>query len=446
MNRLRVGVFHQNRLLEERLVDKPEKLTIGQALSNTLVIPTSVMPRSHQLFERRQNKLFLRVLDSMGGRVADGPGRVMDLSRHQAVERFDQGYLLEISQQGRGKLSLGETRLLFQFVSPASSARVPIAMGGGFLASLTSFVSVAWMLSLLLSAAFQLAPLAFVLLQDWPQTDGFDELPDWYLKDAVQVAEEKEPPPEEEPLPEELIAEGSSAQQESVAELPVAAPKPAERVPERVVRSAGEKALSKKRGTQIAIGVIGIEGDGELGAMLASEIIGSGSVVSSLANLDPGDFAVGNPQGSGLGLIDNSAGSAAPEIRAAAPREELILETAETKAPETKPKKLAFKMSEETKLPSSVQEGDKKGLEAVFAKNKRQIENCYKRVMQQHGPQPGKLVANVTIGTDGTVLAVKVTANEIHASMANCVQDKVKQWSFPKLKKPVSVAKRWVFN
>ena len=64
----------------------------------------------------------------------------------------------------------------------------------------------------------------------------------------------------------------------------------------------------------------------------------------------------------------------------------------------------------------------------------------------QNGDQKGKLVVKITIGADGKVLKVKTSVDQIGKGLAACVEGKIKRWKFPKVGKPVTVAKRWVFG
>ena len=52
----------------------------------------------------------------------------------------------------------------------------------------------------------------------------------------------------------------------------------------------------------------------------------------------------------------------------------------------------------------------------------------------------------ITIGTDGKVLSVNTSVDDVGKGLAECVEAKIKRWTFPKMGKPITVAKRWVFG
>ena len=97
-------------------------------------------------------------------------------------------------------------------------------------------------------------------------------------------------------------------------------------------------------------------------------------------------------------------------------------------------------------MPDALGAGDKKGIEAIFSRNKSQVEACYRRVLQKHGEQPGRFVLAVTIGTDGSVMKTAVTQDEIGKGLAECVETRVKRWKFPNLEKATTIHKRWIFG
>ncbi|MDX9723393.1 MAG: AgmX/PglI C-terminal domain-containing protein [Myxococcota bacterium] len=455
---MRVGIFQGERCIEERLMRKPGPITIGQTLSNSFVVPASSMPKSHKLFDyaASSRNYVLQVSETMGGRISVSGSDVVDLTRLRSVpnaKRTEDGYALALTERSRGKITIGDTRILFQFVSPPSTAAIlPMSMGGGVLASLLGgFFGPAFLVALFVSAMMQIGPLAYVILNDWPQTDGFDELPDWYLKDAVEVAEEVEEDKPEEAPPEEVDGEFSGAGDEP-SEVPEEAPAPVAKPAESKPRTAEMKTLSKTRGKSLAIGVMGVSegGDASLGAALARDMLGTNSnIAGSLAGLSADDIGGSGGPGGGLGLTAGGAGSATgePGIKTVEGGTSASLTTTAdtTDKPVDRPKP-KLKFTDETKVPTTVDEGDKSGIQGVFKSKKGQIENCYKRVIQSHGDLRGKLVMNITIGTDGKVLKTSVVTDEIKHDLSACIEGKIKAWKFPKLAKPVTIAKRWVFG
>ncbi len=117
---LRVAVVRDNQILEERLVRKAGDVTIGTAERTTLKLPVPQAPESFRLFGYRRGRYVLRFSEAMTGKVAIR-GEVLDLEAlrgSKRVERKGKVFQLTLCEEDRGKVTLGEVSLLFQFVIP----------------------------------------------------------------------------------------------------------------------------------------------------------------------------------------------------------------------------------------------------------------------------------------------------------------------------------------
>jgi len=83
------------------------------------------------------------------------------------------------------------------------------------------------------------------------------------------------------------------------------------------------------------------------------------------------------------------------------------------------------------------------GIQAVFKRNKSQVERCYQRVLQKYGAEGGQLQVRVTIRADGSVARAKPTKDTVGRGFGKCVTDRIEGWTFPEQGKEVSVNKRW---
>ena len=115
---LRVGVIQGGRIVEEKLVRKREDVTIGQSAKNTFILPSSHLSKSYKIFEAKGESYFLAFDDSMEGRVSLHD-QVLDLksvAKSGEVKKKGGRYLVELDDNSRGKVQMGEFTLLFQFV------------------------------------------------------------------------------------------------------------------------------------------------------------------------------------------------------------------------------------------------------------------------------------------------------------------------------------------
>ena len=122
---LRIGLVQGGKVIEERVIKQRGTVTVGPSEKNTFVVlgqGVASLPGSFKLFELIGQDYFLNYLDGMTGRVALQTG-VSELGALQGqAKRVAQGsaqaYQVKLTEDARGKVVVGETTFLFQFVAP----------------------------------------------------------------------------------------------------------------------------------------------------------------------------------------------------------------------------------------------------------------------------------------------------------------------------------------
>ncbi|HEU4734705.1 MAG TPA: hypothetical protein VFT22_42735 [Kofleriaceae bacterium] len=116
---LRIGVLLGGKIVEERLIRERTPVTIGQSMRNTFSIPVDGLPSEFTLFALDENRYSLRFLPRMDGRLSDASGGVNTLEALKARGAHNHGdyYQIPLTDGARGKLSLGDLTILFQFVT-----------------------------------------------------------------------------------------------------------------------------------------------------------------------------------------------------------------------------------------------------------------------------------------------------------------------------------------
>jgi uncharacterized protein YndB with AHSA1/START domain len=116
---LRVGILLGGKIVEERLIRERTPVTIGQSMRNTFSVPIEGLPLEFTLFALDDNRYSLRFLPRMDGRLSDSGGKVHTLDTLRAVGAANHGnyYQIPLTESARGKLSLGDLTILFQFVT-----------------------------------------------------------------------------------------------------------------------------------------------------------------------------------------------------------------------------------------------------------------------------------------------------------------------------------------
>jgi len=116
---LRIGILLGGKIVEERLIRERVPVTIGQSMRNTFSIPIEGLPLEFTLFALDDHRYSLRFLPRMDGRLSDSGGQVHTLDGLKAHGAHNHGnyHQIALTPSARGKLSLGDLTILFQFVT-----------------------------------------------------------------------------------------------------------------------------------------------------------------------------------------------------------------------------------------------------------------------------------------------------------------------------------------
>ncbi|MDX2091186.1 MAG: AgmX/PglI C-terminal domain-containing protein [Kofleriaceae bacterium] len=118
---LRIGVLLGGKIVEERLIRERVSVTLGQSMKNTFSIPVEGLPLEFTLFahDEKENKYALRFIEKMDGRISDGSGQVhtLDVLKGRGATNAGSYWTMPITDAARGKLSIGDLTILFQFVT-----------------------------------------------------------------------------------------------------------------------------------------------------------------------------------------------------------------------------------------------------------------------------------------------------------------------------------------
>jgi hypothetical protein len=135
---LRIGLVQGGKVIEERVIKQRTHVTIGPSEKSMFVIPSKNIPPNFRVFELVGGDYYLNFLDGMTGRVALKTG-ISDLAALKAqAKRVPigniQAYQIPLSEEARGKVMVGETTFLFQFVAPPPvqpKPQLPVSVRSG---------------------------------------------------------------------------------------------------------------------------------------------------------------------------------------------------------------------------------------------------------------------------------------------------------------------------
>ena len=426
---LRIGLIQGGKIVEERIIRKRETVSVGSSERNHFVVHSEGMPARFELFQLIGADYVLNFTDKMGGRVGL-PGGVQELGQMRqsgAARNAGTHWQVKLADNSRGKVTLGATTLLFQFVTPPPvqpRPQLPAAARAGIVRSID------WMFTGFVVFTFMTMFGFIVYLEnaDWPLAEGIASVPESV---ARLIFDEPLPPPEpveaeaEEEGPEEAPAEKPSQQEGKKEEAPKEQGEAA--VAEKTARIAEEAAQAAEA---LIVGALSAEAGGALADVLAGGAVTGNAedVLAQAAGVGVAQSASGGTlrtrsgggSGSGIkglgGLARQGEGATGARGEGAAVAERQIRGKAE--------------------MGSGGDVGGSGEFDASIVVSQirtriKAIQACYEKELRRNPSLAGKITTEFTIEERGNVSNVKITANTMgDENVAQCVANTVQRFRF----------------
>src|SRR6478609_8598329 len=196
---LRIGIIQGGRIVEERLVRKRENITIGQSAKNMFVVLSDALPRNWLLFEASGTGYVAHFSDGMDARIAVG-NEIISLSQLKQtgkIQKRGASWVLPLDERARGKITLADMTILFQFVTPPPPQprpQLPASVRGSALSGIDWFFTTVAAVSFLLHLIF----VIYLRNVDWPRKPDIEAVPDRFVQMVVKKEEKKPEPKKEE--------------------------------------------------------------------------------------------------------------------------------------------------------------------------------------------------------------------------------------------------------
>ena len=431
---LRIGIIQGGRIVEERLVRKRENITIGQSAKNMFVVPSEALPRNWLLFEASGSQYVANFSDGMDARIAVGNEIISlaQLKQTGKIQKRGASWPLPLDERSRGKITLADMTILFQFVTPPPPQprpQLPASVRGSVLSD------VDWFFTIIAAVSFLLHLILVIYLRnvDWPRKPDIEAVPDRFVQMIVKKPEEKKV--EEKKAVETKKEEEKPAEKKKAASDEEKKPKH-EMTEEEKAKAAEEKArLDAERRARLAeqvkstglLKLLGAKADGE-GSI--ADVLGKGDVDRDQEKAFQGVGGVGvannNDQlrgiksgGTGSGRVASvgglrGGGSIAGGGTGAAAAEKKVSGVVKSEAPAV-----------DGELdPAMVAKEVRTRLGAIKA--------CYERGLKRNPNLSGKIVIHWTITQAGTVSGVDVEQDTLgDAEVASCIKSLIARWRFP---------------
>src|SRR5580698_792170 len=432
---LRIGIIQGGRIVEERLVRKRENITIGQSAKNMFVVPSEALPRNWLLFEASGSQYVAHFSDGMDARIAVG-NEIISLSQLKQtgkIQKKGTSWPLPLDERSRGKITLADMTILFQFVTPPPPQprpQLPASVRGSALSD------VDWFFTIIAAASFLLHLTLVIYLRtvDWPRKPDIEAVPDRFVQMVVKKQEEK--PKEEKkaevkkPEEEKKVEKkkGPEEEEKKVVKKELTEEEKAKLAEEKARADAERRArLAEQVKSTGLLKLLGAKADGE-GSI--ADVLGKGDVDRDQEKAFQGVGGVGvannNDQlrgiksgGSGSGRVASvgglrGGGSIAGGGTGAAATEKKVSGVVKSEAPAV-----------DGELdPAMVAKEVRTRLGAIKA--------CYERGLKRNPNLSGKVVIHWTITQAGTVSGVDVEQDTLgDAEVASCIKSLIARWRFP---------------
>ena len=423
---LRIGLVQAGRVVEERIIKQRTTVTVGSNERAVFVIPSQAVPPMFKLFELIGSDYHLNFLDGMTGRVALASG-ITDLQALKAqAKKVNNAYQIKLTEEARGKVVVGETTFLFQFVAPPPvqpRPQLPLAVKGGIAAQID------WSLTIIAAFSFLLHfGIVGAMYSDWMDPVVGD---DFNVAGLVDMMKNIPPPP----VTEQPVTD-PNVNATATATATAAAPKSGGGAGGKTAGSGQSKSAGSVGDKQAA--ALAAQADQMQMQMLAA--LGGGSAVQGALNrsdIPPvdlsgaaasgagvahgtGDLKVGGGggalqgggKGPGLGGLgggtkgSGEGGSAGTERKVEGPKGDAQLGGSTATVP--------------------ISDADR-----VIAGLRPRFRQCYQTGLNSDPSMSGKVVITAKVGPNGEVSDANVSQNTgLSQSVASCIANVVKRAQF----------------
>lgn len=432
---LRVGLFRDKKIVEERIVRRRETVSIGTSAKNHLIIKSGTLPAKlesrFELFQLVGDDYILNFTESMTGKVAlpGGVQKLEHLRETGAARNAGTHYQIKLSDASRGNIRMGEFTVFFEFVSAppiTPKPQLPAAVQRGFVKNI-DWTFTTWVIfSYMLFFGF----IIYMENADWEVQRSAEEVPDNLARLIFEAPEEPPIVPEE--------AEAGEGEQEKEAEGKKEVEKPAKaerREGPGTAEPSGATAEGRARLAQEAaaqaeamlLGALGGDG-GALGDVLsggavtgnAADVLAEASGVGVASKSEAGTLRTrsggGSGQQAGLGALKKSAraGTSAKEGNAVQERA----------------------VRGDVGLRSGGDIGGSGEFDAALVQRQiklriKSITRCYESELRKNPNLAGKVTVTFTIQQRGNVTDAKATENTTGSpGVAECVTRTIGRFRF----------------
>jgi hypothetical protein len=407
---LRIGVVQAGRVAEERIIKQRVHVTVGASEKNMFVVSTQNLPPTFRVFELVGNDYHLNFLDGMTGRIALPTG-ISDLNmlKGQAKRNAQGAYQVRLTEDSRGKVVIGDTTFLFQFVAPPPiqpKPQLPVAV-------LRGASSIDWNTTIIAALSFLCHFMALgAIYSDWLDPVIDDEVSVAGLIDSLKNLP---PPPPVEDKPADKPDETAKADKPEPVKAPTSTAPAGPKGPAAPMSAKESAALSNEL-DKIDMAVLAFAGTGPATAgVLKNGEVPTGSLDQAAASA----AAVGaggdlNIKGGGGSIVPGALRGGLAGIGATG--RGTGTEGTGAGAKVEGPKGNASVGG------AAVSGGTVSNAARVVAGMRAGFRNCYQRGLAENPDAAGSIRLTIRVGAGGEVAGVSPSpSGTLPASVISCV-------------------------
>jgi hypothetical protein len=411
---LRVGRVECGRLVEERVLQQRTSVTVGPTEEAMFVVEATV-PARFKLFEPIGDAYYLNTIDGMTGRLALATGIADLVTLRTQMAGTGPIRSIRITEEVRGKVVLGGTTFLFQFVTPRPlqpKPRLPLSVKDGVASQID------WTLTVIAAFSFLLHfGVIGAMYSDWMDT---------VVDDDITVGLVHAIAPTQAPVAEtndETVQGASTAAEPAVS--PSAEPKASSvrtnRRPGASPDTTLDALLSELNRANFAV-IGSVNGGPNLREVMTSSDHGA---PVDLDELGQRQARIGDASGVGLDLP--TGGPIEPR------RSDFGLPTRETgKAPSGAGQPTRVVPLPDVHAASPVLSAPMPDAEAVIRKQIQPgARRCYQKGLDSDPTQSGRLVVVIRVSPSGEVESASIDSNTgLSETVAQCVASVARRAKF----------------
>lgn len=413
---LRIGIIQGENPVQERLIKAKESVTIGESQKNTFVIPKGSLHASEfTLFKATPKGYALNFTDQMTGKISSG-GTLVTLKKaleDPSIEKKNGVASVPLTEQDRGKITIDNITVLFQFVTPPPAVPVQTV---DFRPRLIEEDDPVFLGFLGIWSALGVI-LAIWVWNTEPQEYTLDDLPDRF----VQIVRQPDPVP----VVTEQVADVGK-QPEKKVEAETEGQKAMKGAKTDVDKAKGEAQRKSEliANSALLLKFVGTKGESKGGLvqnLWSDSEQGLGDIDRALSQAGgaTGDAADASTR------IGNAGGNGAAELG----------EVSQIGGGQSGVDSVVVKVKPRVSAGTgdiTTSSGDENSVKSIVKRYTGQLQYCYERLLKVDPSLEGRVEVGWTVSGGAVTGTPYIIANTTgNAELADCVVKKIRRWEFP---------------